>query len=398
MRRLLFVDDEPRILDALQRMLRPQRHEWDMHFAAGPAAAIAVLDATPVDVIVTDMRMPEMDGATLLELVMRKWPSTVRIVLSGQTEVAAAERTVRVAHQFISKPCEPGDLFAIIERLCMMRDLLGDGALRDAVGTVETVPSLPAQYAELERIVRGSAAVLPSIAAIVERDPGLCAKVLQLVNSSFFGRPRRITRIEHAVGLLGVNVLRSLILSHDIAQSFSGAGLAGVISLDAERTHAVLTGAVARRLSQTPADGDVAFVAGVLHDVGKLLLAAKLPDYFRAVVIEAGERGVPLHVVEREQRGAAHPEIGAYLLGLWGLPVDIVTAVAHHHRPSAAGGAYARLVAEVHIADALVTELVPGSGVPFLDEPWLEAQGMLGEVQAARELARTVIAAEAERA
>lgn len=394
MRRILFVDDEQRILDGLQRMLRPRRHEWAMEFACGPAAALAALEAQTADVIVTDMRMPEMDGAELLDRIMRRWPSTVRIVLSGQTELSAAARAVRVAHQFLSKPCDASELSVTIERLCALQELLGDASMRDVVGAVDSLPSIPAVFAELERTLASTSAPLPAISAIVERDAGLSAKLLQLVNSSFFGRPRHVTRIDHAAGLLGVQVLRSLVLSHEISNSSSLRAAAAVLSLEEQHEHALLVAALARRLAPTGPATDTAFVAGILHDTGKLLLASTMPESYREVLAEATSREVPAHDVELERRGASHAEVGAYLLGLWGLPPEIVAAVAHHHRPARASEQHRELVTLVHAADALAHEVTAerrGVKSPvLLDEACLAHAGIATSLGDWRMLAREV--------
>jgi HD-like signal output (HDOD) protein len=247
--------------------------------------------------------------------------------------------------------------------------------------------------------MRSTNTALPAITAIVERNTGLCAKILQLVNSSFFGRPRRITRIEMAVGLLGMNVLRSLVLSHEIANSFSGAGAAGIISLEDEQAHALLTAALARRFAPTPAEADTAFIAGVLHDVGKLVLASKLPNALRDLLAEARSDGRPLHDIEFERNGASHAEVGACLLGLWGLPAEVVAAVAHHHRPDASPGAHTIRAAEIHVADVLAHELMAGNAgtsdavasvIPALNEPWLASIGVLDSLPRWRALAAEV--------
>ena len=141
MRRVLFVDDEPRILEGLRRMLRVQRQEWEMAFAPGGEAALALMEAAPFDVIVSDMRMPEMDGATLLTKVRDRFPQVVRIVLSGHTELSTTLRVVPVAHQFLAKPCDAGTLRVAIERACHLKGLLSDDSIRRTVGALRDLPS-----------------------------------------------------------------------------------------------------------------------------------------------------------------------------------------------------------------------------------------------------------------
>jgi YesN/AraC family two-component response regulator len=115
LRRVLFVDDDQYILDGLQNLLRKQRSRWDMCFALGGAAALELFAAAPFDVIVSDMRMPGMDGAELLAHVRERYPAARRIVLSGYAEPAAVQRALEVAHQFLSKPCRAPDLIDAID-------------------------------------------------------------------------------------------------------------------------------------------------------------------------------------------------------------------------------------------------------------------------------------------
>ncbi len=107
MKRVLFVDDEPKVLAGLQRMLRPLRHEWRMTFAAGGAEALAMLERGPFDVLVTDMRMPGIDGPQLLEEVRRRFPHVLRIALTGQYHGDAVQRSAALAHYHLAKPCDP---------------------------------------------------------------------------------------------------------------------------------------------------------------------------------------------------------------------------------------------------------------------------------------------------
>src|ERR1700690_3600413 len=118
MRRVLFVDDEPQILEGLRHRLHRQRKQWEMLFAESGKAALKILAHEPVDVIITDMRMPQMDGATLLTKVKELYPRVVRIVLSGHAELETALRAVPVAHQFLNKPSEPGVIEGVVERAC----------------------------------------------------------------------------------------------------------------------------------------------------------------------------------------------------------------------------------------------------------------------------------------
>ncbi len=389
MRQILFVDDEPRILDGLKRMLRPMREEWEMRFAQGGEAALTELAGWSADVVITDMRMPLMDGATLLEQVATRWPGVIRMVLSGQTDDDAAVRAVPVAHQFLMKPCDGQVLRGIIERACSLRDLLDNPGLRQAVGTIDALPPAPATYVALGRALQEPAASVEDIAAIIERDGALTAKLLQLVNSAFFGMPREVTSIAQGVALLGAGRIRSLTLAHEVFAGGRWGSPAG-LSLEAEQNHSVEVAALARQLVAPVTQADTALAAGLLHDVGKLILGGRHPGQFQVDLGRSRAAGRPLHEIERERNGLSHAEVGAYLLGLWGLPHSVVEAVANHHAPDRIPEAGRQITAAVHLADALIHEGRGGGPVPLSDAA-VTALGGPGRMEGWRELAARVV-------
>ncbi len=374
MRRILFVDDEPRILDALRRMLRPLRESWDMIFVSGGEAALQAFEVQAFDVVVSDMRMPGMDGAHLLYLIALRYPGTVRVVLSGHTEVEAAIRAVPVAHQFIMKPCEAATLQQVIDRACQLRDLLASPILREVVGGVDMLPPVPSAYAALGHELANPESAITDIAAIVERDSSLGAKVLHLANSAFFGPRRQISSALQATSLLGTRLIRNLVLSHEIFGA-GGVLLSPALDRELEQTHALWVASLAARMIGDQRVAEDAFTAGMLHDVGKLVLASRLPDGYRANLETSRASGEPLYQVETRCHGVSHAQVGAYLLGLWGLPFPIVGAVAGHHSPTLNGALGLELTEAVHLADALVHEREIDPGLVEL----LGGQDRLGE-------------------
>jgi HD-like signal output (HDOD) protein len=373
MKRVLFVDDEPKLLDGLRRMLRPQRNEWDMYFSPGADAALHLMRETPIDVVVTDMRMPGMDGARLLERVHESFPGVMRIVLSGHFDVEAGMRAVPVAHQFLTKPCDPQKLRAAIDTASRMTAAVPDDATRRLVTAIGGLPSLPQTAADLNAALRDPHSSTEAIATIVSRDVGISAKVLQLVNSAFFSLPSEIADLKMAVACIGLDVLKQLALSAEILRVFHPLQPIAGFSLGLFERHAQLTAKIACHIANdllgTPpgapaplAPAGLATVSGLLHDTGKLILAQRLPARFERALRRSANDGLPLYVCEDEEFGATHAEIGAYLLNLWGLPSPLVDAVAAHHRPpSRAEGSPPELGAILHIANALAHECtLPG--------------------------------------
>lgn len=367
MRRVLFVDDEPRDLEALQRVLRPQRQEWEVSLAPSGEAALALMEASPFDVVVSDMRMPGMDGAALLARVREDHPHVVRIVLSGHAELSTALRAVPVAHQFLAKPCDTQELRVAIERACHLKALLHDDSIRATVGALTDLPSLPKTYHELTMALADPDCSIRTIARIVEFDVGISAKILQLVNSAFFGLAGSITTIHNAVGYLGVSTLKSLVLSVEVFRAFAPKAPIEGFSLETLQRHARITSYIAARLPVPQHLVDIAMIAGILHDVGKLVMAWKLPARFRKLQAEAQQEQCPLYQVEEREYGFSHAEIGAYLLGLWGLPYAVIEAIALHHAPQRVPHQNFDAASAVYVANLLAEELDSSTACPCDD-------------------------------
>ena len=184
---VLFVDDQQEILDGLRDALRGQRHAWRMTFAPDAQQALAQMREAPVDVVVSDMRMPGMDGAELLGEIQRDHPDTIRIVLSGYADSLALTRAAGVAHRFLAKPADTEDLVRVIERSCALHELSAQVSRNRTSAALSSLPSAPLAYVELTRMLNDERASARDVAEVVERDVAMAAKVLQLANSAFFG-------------------------------------------------------------------------------------------------------------------------------------------------------------------------------------------------------------------
>jgi putative nucleotidyltransferase with HDIG domain len=333
MKRVLFVDDEPAILDGLRQRLYRARSTWHMEFVNSGPLAIAELEREPYDVIVSDMRMPAMDGAQLLAIVSERWPQTIRIVLSGYSEQMHVMRLVPVAHQYLTKPCLPERLEKVIQRCIQLHELLHKEHLRAAVGRIRQLPAIPRVYARLNTVLSREEATVADVAQVVASDSGVAAKVLQVVNSAFFRLPRRITRIDHAISHLGFTAIRNLALSAEIFSQWPSRVLPGGLAPEELQAHTQAIAAAAYALAARSPWADDALLAGLLHDIGYWILLQQCPEEMCQVLEMARTEGIPLHEGEIQVLGTSHAEIGAYLLGLWGFPYPIIEAVAFHHNP-----------------------------------------------------------------
>jgi HD-like signal output (HDOD) protein len=381
-RRILFVDDEQNVLDGLRNLLRKQRHKWDMLFALSGKAALEELARSPVDVIVSDMRMPGMDGAELLTRVRELYPQTARIVLSGHAERDAIARVVSVAHQFLSKPADATAVLTVVERTCQFQALMQDDNIRRVVGGLQQLPSLPDTFWQLVRATEDPKVSIADIARIVERDPAMSVKVLQLVNSAYFGLAQKTESIARAVTYLGVENLKGLLVAEHIFKTDDFPAIEGLSPTDM-RDECVLTGTLARQIVKDPKLSDGAFAAGIVLDVGHIVLARDPTKHYGDVWRAARASGEPIRIVEQRELGVTHGIVGAYLLGVWGLPYILAEAVAFHDIPSSVTEGNIELLAAVHLADGVVAAAFAGKD-PLagddLDVPFLNRVGLLTEV------------------
>ena len=372
--RILFVDDEPNVLSGLQRMLRPMREEWDMVFAESGANALEEMARGPFDVIISDMRMPGMNGAELLREAMRRYPATVRIVLSGHADRELVNQCVGIAHQYISKPCDPGQLKSLIQNATFLGGKLVDDGVKRVVGSIESLPSAPGLFLALEKALKAEDVSMQALAEIIQQDMGMTAKVLKLVNSSFFGLRRTIDNVQEALVYLGIDTIKGLVLVNGIFENAHPLAIRA-FTLNDLWHHSLHVAEGAKKLAK--AEGlerklqEEAFVGGVLHDIGILVLATHFPQQYERVteLVQSEHIGIP--VAEQWEFGVTHAEIGAYLLGLWGIPASILRIVSLHHRPrKAQEGTFSPLLA-VHLADVFSASL---HGHPLLETSSLDVQ------------------------
>jgi HD-like signal output (HDOD) protein/CheY-like chemotaxis protein len=393
--RILFVDDEPLVLRSLRRTLAARGLPWELQFADTGEQALEMAGRDPIDVIVSDMHMPKMDGATLLGRVQERHPGVVRMVLSGHTDPKLVFRVVPVAHQFLTKPFETAVLAAAIERALEFRKVIGSPALQALVGGDSKLPMAPKAYSALTRVLAREDASISDVVAVVERDAGLAARVAQLASSAFFRVPRTITGLAGYVSYLGVEIIKTLVLTVEIVDMFGARKAAPPgFSIDALERHAAAVGHIARRIVTRRELAEDAFLSGILHDVGRLVLASRMPDAFAKATAAGGGSGPAMLAAEFEQFGATHAEIGGYLLGIWGLPLEVVDGVLGHHQPGRIAGKEVDVGAAVHLGnvlarnpDAPVSRDAPGG----LDADVVERLGGAAGLERWREIAREVV-------
>lgn len=332
--RVLFVDDEPNVLSAIRRMLRSKHKEWDMTFAESGEMALALFQDNSFDVVISDIRMPGMDGAELLQKIKDSYPNTIRIALSGQVGLNEVIRSIRAVHQYISKPCEAQELVNKIEGAIKSRNILSDQKMQKLVTEIDALPVIPGVFKSIEEELSAPEPSINKVAELISLDVGLVAKILKLINSPYFGLPSQIGSIFQAITMLGLDTIKALVLGTHLF-SMHDDKLLSNFSLAMLWEHSFRVSNIARMIAEYEGLEREKLVqvrmTGLLHDVGKLVLASGFPDKYQEVLRLVSEEDKPLFKCENDVFGTTHAQVGAYLMGLWGMSGEIVYGIGSHH-------------------------------------------------------------------
>jgi len=353
---VMFVDDESRVLSGIERALAMHEHDWECRFATSGQAALAMLEEQPADVVVSDLRLPFMDGAELLTRVRDRWPTTLRIVLTGYSDTSASLRMLEVAHQFVSKPCDNAELLAAVENAVALRSVFRDPSVAEIVGRTTRLPAAPTVFSEICRLLADPASDARKIAELLGTDPALVAKIMQLANSAYFAGGSRIHDIANAIARLGLDQVSLLVLASQVF-----AGTAADPYVEQLQQRALLASTLAAKISGHKAP---AATAALLAHIGLII-----PE------LRQTAQGAPTTSCDTPM----HAAVAAYLLALWGLPMDIADAVAHHHQPARSAAATFGVAGTVHVAVALANG-------EELDLAYLESAGVLDKLPEWQEL------------
>ena len=338
----MFVDDDPSLLSSIRRQLFSLKLKWNVSYAERGAKALELLSEKSYDVVISDMRMPEMDGAELISRIRDKYPDTIRIILSGQSEAKQLEQALGIAHLILKKPCETRTIANIVERCSEMRRRLLSTTVcslitrRDQwIGSAESVQ-------QLLRLFRDSEVSAQKVSEVISQDLVISARVLGFVNSAYYGLSRHISDIEQAVVMLGVSTIKSIYTRIKAAEIVCLNPLANRLASEGmEHGLRVAAGAcellkVKKANPEWQAD---CFLAGVLHDIGMPLLASVAEKEYETILhdVHWGTTSLDqdkLIQLERERLGCTHAEVGAYQLAIWGFDPRILEAVLTHHDAS----------------------------------------------------------------
>jgi putative nucleotidyltransferase with HDIG domain len=355
---ILFVDDEKSLLDGMRRSLHRKHREWNIHYIDSGREALEFLENHPCDLIVSDMRMPEMSGDELLRHVREKHPNVIRFILTGFVERNVILECIGLAHQIFSKPCDPEALASAISFSNSLYHKLANERIQKVVCNVKNLPTLPQTYQALVKELQRKDCDIENLVGIIRNDSAVSTKVLQMVNSAYFGLDEPVADITQATMYLGVENLKSVVLAVEIAgECFKE--LRSRFDLDKYAIHAMRVGGLSEKFAKTlelkQKDTQCAFTSGLLHDIGKLVMLQHFDELYLSHETSAMSVPDTAHTEKRELEkfGVSHSELGASLVGIWGLPPMIVHAVAYHHHLDQLPQDQLLFPAIVHVANAV---------------------------------------------
>jgi len=335
-----------------------------------------------------------MHGAEFLKRVCENYPHMIRIVLSANLSAESLTEAASVAHQILSKPCDPDHLRNILARAFTLCERMENSIVKETLMQMGTLPSVPVLYWRIMEEINAPEPSVERVAQIVAKDPGMTAKVLKLVNSHTSPKDR-VSNIMYATHMLGLENLKSFVLVAELFDSVKQEELSVTFDIDGLWQHGLTVGEYARSIAEFECSDkrviDDAYTAGLLHDVGILILASKLPAEFGKVLQHAKDNGTTLIQAEKHVLGVTHADIGAYLLDLWGLADEIVKGISHHFFPSGTPDEMYGIdtdeeefspVTAVHAANYFCEEETEADdfGKAELDMVYLESIGLDGNV------------------
>lgn len=396
-KKILFVDDEKNLLSSLKRMLRCMRDDFDFSFAESAKEGLALMEHNKIDVVISDMRMPGMDGADFLIEVQKKYPNAVRIMLTGQADEESVYKTVNVVHQFLAKPCDPEKLKNVIIRAGALHNLINNESLKSTITRIENLPSIPSVYAKLQEVLKRPEVVADDVSAVIEQDLAMTAKLLQLLNSSFFGLFTKVDSPSRAVKLLGLDTIKILVLG---IQIFSEKKTnPAIFSIEELWEHSLLVAKCSKAIANhSSTDTELinnTYIAGMLHDIGRLLLISETPESYQRIVEQVRVNKSGLLREEIAEYGATHSAIGAYLASLWGFSSQIIEAVGFHHNFTDYPSDEFTPTLAIHAADYFYYESFPDSPTgppPQLDTEYIERIGYSDRLEEWSAICKEIIA------
>ncbi|WP_432735454.1 HDOD domain-containing protein [Maridesulfovibrio sp. FT414] len=377
---ILFIDENAEQLQLLSKQLTPLQKRWNICFASNADEASDHILTRPFDIVITDIRMTGFEEGALLQLIKAQQPGALRFITSEDVSAENFIDYVSFAHQFITKPYNPSELLGKIKKCLRLKNIFLNERAAKAIAAIEELPTLPDLYFRLENELRKEDVSISAVGSIISEDMSMTAGILKIVNSPFFGLFSKINNPEQAVTMLGLDALKGIVVGMYLFNASASKNID--FSIAALSRHCQYTGLLARSIAKAENAGseqvEHAFLAGFLHDIGKLVLATAYTEEYRMILGVVREDNIPIQDAEKDILGFTHAEVGAYLLAIWGFNEDVVEAVYCHHEPAKLGSTDLSPSVAVHVANSFDHELrVRNSDYAphLLDATWLEQHG-----------------------
>lgn len=344
----MFVDDEQLIIKSLERTLI--KASFETQFVSNGKEALLYLEDNDVDLIISDIRMPELDGCDLLKIVKERHPSVLRVALSGFSDKDLVFKMIddNIAKTYLFKPWDNSELEKDITRILELEEELKSNELLEFVNNTDGLPTIPRIYQQVNRLVEEQASIA-DISRIIHQDIAISSKVLRLANTAYYGR--KTGNLQEAIMTIGLNNLKVIIL----ATEFIDLGNNDQHYIELLWKHSIfsnrLTGAIYSHFLNKKIPALFAS-AGLLHDIGVLMLYTRFPELYEKLIKKSYEMKIPLIDLEGHDFAITHQQMGAYLLNWWDLPYDFIEASLYHHRPYDERVMNKELLFALHVSNA----------------------------------------------
>lgn len=346
--KVLFVDDERQILKALKRLFH--KSGFESFYASSGEEALGIMEKESIDMIVSDIRMPNMNGYELLKIVKEKYPLTIRVALSGYTDKFKIYNALEsnLIKFYLFKPWNNDDLKRLINKLLNLKDTLENVKVLNLVSNIDELPSVPKLYYKINRLIDEDAG-MSEIASTIEQDQSIAANILRISNSAFYSN--KTGSVKEAIMFIGLLNVKNIILANNVLRSTKSSGKAFSQLAD----HSIMVNSLSQGIYQNFLDKKVPNTyasAGLLHDIGKIVFYEHFSqDYSNLHMERKTYPDFNTIQLEKVTFGLTHEEIGAYLLDWWGIPLGIVESALFHHTPSNPNIINKEIVAVTHLAD-----------------------------------------------
>ncbi|RVU32463.1 MULTISPECIES: HDOD domain-containing protein [Neptunomonas] len=311
-------------------------------------------------------------------------PTTLRFQLGTSIESPRSlAQKLELTHRIFERPDDVSQVVGTVNYLLKISRLTSRSKLRQFLSKENDIASAPKVYHDLNIELNAEATHASRIAAIIEQDPALTAKIIKVANSPFFGLPRPISQIPEAISIIGIRKLRALVVSSYIYGHFPPHPKWGHFSFEDMNARAILVARLAMDIAKEARAPKIiaeqAYLAGLLHNIGIIIMASQAPGLYQKALQLAAHENMPLHAAERKVAGFYHGEIGATLMAMWNIPPRAVEAILLHSIPKLSEERGFQPLTAVHVADALIPAKMGNTNLPInsqLSEAYLEQAGV----------------------